>query len=122
MIYTCSIENAEFHAYHGLYPEEKLTGGTFIVNVHVVTERSDDDPLNQLDSVMDYEHLFTLIKETMDQREDLIETVATKLLNRIPVLFHDALHAEVSITKPDPAGLFKTGSATVKLKKTYKKQ
>lgn len=119
MKYTCSIEHAVFHAYHGLYPEEKLTGGTFIVDVHVTCKRKDADPMNSLTEMLNYEALFQLIQSVMQQREDLIETVAANILSGIPELADGIIAAKVKIQKPNPAGLFKTGTAAVELERVY---
>ena len=45
-MYTISLENLEFYAYHGYYQEENLIGTNFIVDIHV---KIDDMQLNEGD-------------------------------------------------------------------------
>lgn len=115
MRYICSLKQLQFHAYHGLYAEEHLTGGTFIVDISIESERHPDDHLNTLESVLDYETVFNLVSDTMKEREDLIEAVAKKIIDRIHSHFTHIERIEVTITKPNPAGLFKSGAAVVTL-------
>jgi dihydroneopterin aldolase len=119
MRYKTSINQVEFFSFHGLYPEEKLTGGKFIADVSVEQEVDDKASLKRLVEVVNYEHLFTIVKNEMDQPKDLIETVAKNILDTLGSRIHYIKTAEVKITKMNPGGLFKSGSASVTLTRNF---
>ena len=53
---TVSIKGAEFHAYHGYYEEERLTGNTFCIDAEVELKSFDFFPnSNKIANV--YDHL-----------------------------------------------------------------
>ena len=119
MRYKTSINQVEFFSFHGLYPEEKLTGGKFIVDATVELEVDDKASLKRLVEVVNYEQLFSIVKNEMDQPKELIETVAKNILDTIGSRIHHIKIAEVKITKLNPGGLFKSGNASVCLSKTF---
>lgn len=109
-----ALEQLEFFAYHGIYPEEKLQGGKFRVDV-VVTETIDAQRnFVDLEAQVNYEQLFQLVKAEMEQPRELIEEVAYRILTAIKQeLRNRQVAIEVKITKPDPGGRFGTGAASV---------
>lgn len=119
MKYRAALNGVEFFAFHGLYPEEKLTGTTFIVNMHVEQEISDDAPLDTLEQVVNYEQLFAITKREMEHPRHLIETVAKSILDDVAKAFPGIHTIGIEIIKLNPGGLFKNGSASIVLSKTF---
>ncbi len=117
MLYTCKLQQIEFYAYHGLHAEEQLTGGKFLVDVSVTAEREESDQMNQLRNLVNYQDLFEMVSAIMKDREDLMETVAKKIIDHVYKKYNNLHLVEVTITKENPAGLFKSGSAVVKLQR-----
>ena len=113
MTYITTVNGLEFYAHHGLYAEERLIGGIFRVDMKVSLEKN--DAINSLEEAVNYEWLVAIAKEEMDQPNELIETVAQNILKRIQNLHVNARSIEVTIHKPNPAGLFKSGEASVTL-------
>ena len=75
---TLELTNLRFFAFHGLYEEEKKIGGEFAVNVFV-TYLPVTFPVTDINETIDYTAIYQLIKEKMQRREDLLETVASNL-------------------------------------------
>jgi dihydroneopterin aldolase len=71
-----ALEGLEFYAYHGLYAFEKEKGAEFLVDVIITEEVEDTNPLNEINQVINYEEIFTIVKEEMEIRRDLIEDIA----------------------------------------------
>jgi dihydroneopterin aldolase len=113
MNYTTTLTGLEFYAYHGLYPEEQVLGQLFGVDVKVILDL--DKPISSLEDAVNYEVLFNTAKEEMAVRQELIETVAQRILKRLHKHFPSAITIEVTIHKPNPAGVFKSGVASVTL-------
>ena len=111
-----ALEGLAFYAYHGLYAFEKEKGAEFLVDVIITEEVEDTNPLNEINQVINYEEIFTIVKEEMEIRRDLIEDLAKTILTRIGHQLLDKNAAiKVKITKPNPGGLFGSGAASVSL-------
>jgi dihydroneopterin aldolase len=119
MRYQTALNNVEFFSFHGLYPEEKLIGGKFSVDVLVEQEIDDQSSMKRLVEVVNYEQLFSIVKKQMEHPRDLIEAVAKCILDDIASRIHKTQFIEVKITKLNPGGLFKSGSASVCLRKNF---
>jgi dihydroneopterin aldolase len=95
------IENAEFFAFHGYYPEERKSGHVFLVTAWVEIGYS-----NQKDQVLsntvNYEDIFNLCKQEMESPKILIETVASAILYRLKTEFPDIRNAYIKIQKRAP--------------------
>ena len=114
MKYITSITGLEFYSFHGLYAEEKLLGALFGVDVSVECEI--EKAITAIDEAINYELILNSVKTQMAIPQDLIETVAQYIISDLKLAFQQAQHIEVTIHKPNPAGLFKSGVATVKMR------
>ena len=83
-----------FHAFHGLYEEEKKNGNNFVVNVDI--EVDTDGIISDLQQTVDYVEVFQLIQKRMLQATPLLETLAQEMSQAIQRL--DNKIATVSIT------------------------
>lgn len=110
MQYTTTLTGLEFFAYHGIYPEEQQIGATFLVDIKVT--RTTQEHITELNQATDYEIIYNIAKLVMEKRENLIETVAQQILANLKGIYQKA-QVEVTIHKPNPAGLFKCGVASV---------
>jgi dihydroneopterin aldolase len=111
MKYQTALNNLEFYAYHGLYKEENLLGGRFLVDVLLETETN--SKILTINQALNYEIIFSIVKEEMEERRELIETVAQSILSELTKAFTDVDHIMVTISKPNPGGLFGSGVARV---------
>ena len=98
---TIELSKLRFHAYHGLYHEEKKLGGDFEVNVTVIHQPK-KIPVLHLEETIDYTAVYNLIKEIMQKPEPLLETVVTLIAEEIMKRFFQAEEVNVSITKLNP--------------------
>lgn len=112
MRYETALTGLEFYSYHGVYAEERRIGALFYVDLKVTREAA--QPIQTLDEATNYELLFHMAKTHMARPEALLEVVAQRILNDMLETFPGA-DLEVSIHKPNPAGVFKSGTASVKL-------
>ncbi|MFI5221414.1 MAG: dihydroneopterin aldolase [Bacteroidia bacterium] len=115
MKYRSSITNVEFFAFHGLYPEEKILGGKYIVDISVELEAEDDASMKRFSEIVNYEKLYSIAKKQMGIPRELVETVAKFILDDIQSKFPKIIFTEVTITKLQPGGVFKSGHSQVSL-------
>ena len=97
-MHTIELSHLRFYAYHGVYEEEKKTGGWFEVNVQV-NINSKNFPVQSLDDTIDYTKLYLLVQEIMHTATPLLETVAGGIAKKILDEFSSASGAEVQIKK-----------------------
>ncbi len=107
----------DFHcqAFHGIYPEELEKGGPFIVNIEVTQKFQNQDTLNQLNQLVNYELLLAFTKEQMAIPRPLIETVAQAILEKIKKQFNHLFQIKVEIIKVNPMQQFDHANVAVEL-------
>jgi len=111
-----ALENLEFFAYHGLYEEEKINGGIFKVDVWIDAEYEDDCDLSKLENLVNYEDAFAVIKAEMEIPRQFIEDLAQRIIAKLEDCFAEKdLIITLKVTKPNPAGKFGSGAASVTL-------
>lgn len=77
---TIRLEELTFHAYHGVLPQEREQGNTFVVNVKAEV---DDTPAVHTDNIhdtVDYSEIYRLVSEQMAIPSQLLEHVAGRIL------------------------------------------
>jgi dihydroneopterin aldolase len=109
---TIHLKNLSFHAYHGLYDEEKILGNTFIVNV-LVNYLPTAQPVTDIGQVLNYEALFEQVNRRMMQPTELLETIVTELGYTIMESFAKVTFVNISIEKLNPPIKHFNGSVVV---------
>lgn len=104
-MYKISLNNLEFHSFHGFYQEENLVGNTFVVEIVVEINdfelgiRNEELGIEELGLTVDYVSLFHIAKEEMSIPRKLLETVVKSIHDRIKLLNPNIHSIEVSLTK-----------------------
>jgi len=110
---TIELSKLRFHAFHGLYKEEKKIGGNYEVNLTVLHEAK-KFPILHLDETIDYCAVYALVNEIMSKPEPLLETVATMIATEILRKFSQVEEVNISVTKLNPPIIAFEGSVGVK--------
>lgn len=109
---TIRLSGLSFHAYHGIYEEEKLIGGEYEVNASVFYNPK-QTPVRHISEVVDYTSIYSLIKKRMDLPTPLLETVATEIAGDILTYFLEVEEVIVEIKKINPPIVGFQGSVSV---------
>ena len=112
---TICLNNLHFHAFHGIYPEEKLIGGEFEVNLSVKYMPA-QIPVTDLRHTVNYAELYNLLVAEMKKPCAVLETFVTKLAALILARFSLVEEVEISITKLHPPLVNFQGSVGVSYK------
>lgn len=98
-----SLEGIEFHAYHGVFSEEKKLGNRFTVDIHVDTEFKramlDDD----LKETVDYYRIYQIAKSHMQEPVRLLEHLAHLMIQDIVKAYPNLDEVQIIIKKHNPA-------------------
>ena len=96
------LRNIRLYSYHGCMDEEKKIGSDYVVNLKVKTDLSASSKSDNLADTVDYVNLYSIVKEEMDQRAKLLETVADRIINRVLKEHPDVIKASVKVAKKNP--------------------
>jgi 7,8-dihydroneopterin aldolase/epimerase/oxygenase len=103
---------------HGLYPEEKLLGNEFRLDVNL-SYSIGEAIISSLDHTVDYVMVYELVKKEFAQPEALLETLAMRMAASLKQYFPQVLEVEVSIHKLHPPLFSFRGSTGVSYRKVY---
>lgn len=96
-----ALHNVQFAAFHGLHPQEKITGNTFVVNLKVTTP-APAGAVIQINDTIDYSMLYAIVKDIMAVPVDLLETLVQKITAAILTGYPQVVAVEVQIEKLNP--------------------
>jgi len=100
-----------FHAEHGLFEEEKILGGDFMVDISISYQPKSAP--HQLSETIDYAAVYSLVKQKMAQPAALLETLVMNIADESLQTFPLAEEVCVSIQKTNPPIAGFTGNASV---------
>jgi len=110
--YQVSIDDIRIFAFHGLYPEERILGNWYILDVFMesdVTSDFSDDIANTID----YSQIYAICKQIMAIPVDLLETVAENIAQKIRAEISEDVSILVQISKENPPMGISSGRSTV---------
>lgn len=96
------LENIEFHAKHGVFEQENITGNTFIVNIKIKTDLSKAAESDNLNDTINYGEIYNIIKQEMDIPSKLIEHVGGRIIRQLIQNFPSIKGIELKISKKTP--------------------
>lgn len=113
-----SLRNLIFHAFHGLYEEEKQLGNQFEVNLDIYFPEP-DTAITHLDQTVNYVTLYNLVQERMQVPEPLLETLAMDIASSAKREFPQIFEINVSISKINMPLVNFRGNISVTYHKKY---
>lgn len=113
-IFTISLQHVHFRAYHGLYPQERVEGNDFIINL-AAKYTTANPQIVSLDDTVDYGALYGIVQEVMARPVDLLETVVQQIAQLILTQYPQVLEVRVSLEKTKPPIADFNGSAVVEI-------
>ena len=116
-MFTINLHNLVFHAYHGVYEEERILGNDFEVNVSLAFEA--DEPVTSLHNTINYVSIYNIVKQKMAIALPLLETLAQELTQEIYDFDNRIKSISVSVGKKNPPISNMEGSVSVHYKKTF---
>ena len=94
MIYTITLDEMEFKAYHGCYDLEKLVGNRFLVSISLDAELDEAAHADDVTKTINYLRVYAIVAECMKQKSDILENVTLRII--------EALYAEFPPAPPCP--------------------
>jgi 7,8-dihydroneopterin aldolase/epimerase/oxygenase len=98
---TVQLADLRFHAFHGIYEEEKIKGSEYEVHLQVKYEEK-KIKFNDIKNVIDYVELYKIIKKRMAAPTPLLEEVAESIIRKIRHEYSFAKEVIITIFKLQP--------------------
>ena len=115
---TIELKELRFHAFHGLFEEEKLTGNEFGVNMSV-SYRPPSPLMDKIADTIDYEQLYEIVKAEMKKRRDLLETLVIEIAEKVYESFPIVTKVVITISKLHPPIAGFSGNVSVSFQKEF---
>jgi len=112
MISKIYLSDMEFYAHHGCFEEESLVGTHFKVDVILEYDATQAATSDDHTKVVNYQAVYSDIKEIMKVPVKLLETLCQKCLTMLKEKYPQIIHAEVIIHKINPALGGKVGAVS----------
>ena len=96
------LEKMQFYAYHGHYPEEKVVGTKFEVDLMMESSLNAAGKSDDLVDTLNYQEAYEVVKEVMGNSYNLLEHIAHQILTNLKSQFSQLEFAQVKISKMNP--------------------
>ncbi len=100
---SIALEGLEFFAYHGYYDEEQKLGNKYSVDIIVYTDFAEAAQTDNLQATVNYETLYQIVAEVMQQPARLLEHIAQKIIDKVFSYIPELEAVEVVVSKFNPA-------------------
>ena len=112
-----TLENMEFHAFHGCLEHEQKLGNTFIVSIGIEIDTSLAGQTDELEHTLNYQLVYDAVKTQMEIPSKLIEHVGQRILDAVFSEFQQIQGLKVKLSKLNPPLGGKVDRVTIELNK-----
>lgn len=109
------LKDLRIFAYHGVMPQENLTGDYFLVNLRLKVDISPALSSDRLEDTINYGKVYEIVKSEMAIPSKLIEHVAGRICKSIFRKFQSVTEIDIEILKQNPPMGADCGGAGIKL-------
>jgi dihydroneopterin aldolase len=109
------LNQLEYHAYHGVYAEERERGQAFLVDIAFSCDISQAAESDDLSNTIDYVKVYNCVSEEMRKPVNLLEHLVVKIRERLQEDFPDMEEIHVKVTKVHPPLEGKNGGFSVEI-------
>ena len=96
------LNGLRFHAFHGVMPQERLTGNDYRVDLKIDFPLETAVGSDNVDDTLNYATVYAAVKEEMDVPSQLIERVAYRIADRLFRTFKTINEVEIKVEKCNP--------------------
>jgi len=93
------VEGIKIYAYHGCFKEEAIIGTNFLIDVELDTDLSIPADSDNINDALNYQAVFTIIKEQMAIRSNLLEHVGKRIIEKLFESFAQVENVRLKVAK-----------------------
>ena len=97
-----TINGLRFHAYHGVLPQERLTGNDYLINLRVRCSIEKAMHTDSVEDTLNYATVYEAVASEMMIPSNLLEHVAGRIGTHLFDMFPEIKDIDLSITKLNP--------------------
>ncbi len=97
-----ALEGMKFYAYHGVYEEERILGGEYVVDVYITTVFAKAAIDDDLYKTINYETIYLICQIAMRKPSKLVEAVAERIGLGIRNQFKNISELNIRVAKLHP--------------------
>lgn len=97
-----ALEGMEFHANHGVYEEEQISGTQYSVDLYIETSYESAAAEDDLAETINYETVYRIVEGEMRKQSQLIETILHRIIDRMKHQFGSIQEIKVRVRKHHP--------------------
>lgn len=116
--FIIELRGLQFYSFHGLYEEEKKTGGEFVIDA-LIKINSSHDEVSSIEETVNYAEVFRIIKKEMKEPRELLETLTQSIAEKIHSEFPVIKEIEVRVEKKAPPIVGFTGTVAATYRNTF---
>ena len=117
---TISLKGLRFYAFLGVYPEEKIIGNQFEIDLDIECIPV-SGTITSISDTVNYTDLYLLIRTEMKKPTELLETFLMQTVEKIHLAHPSIVRAEMTITKFLPPMPGFEGKVCVKYAKEFQR-
>jgi len=95
------LNGMKFHSYHGVYPKEKVEGGSFEVDLELEIKTNILKVNDSLENTLDYSEIYLLVSKIMATPVNLLEELALRIGRELKS-FYPIGYYRIRISKLQP--------------------
>ncbi|ACU63641.1 dihydroneopterin aldolase [Chitinophaga pinensis] len=114
---TVGLEQATFRAFHGLYPEERVIGNEFVVDIFVTIPGTHH--IDSIAETVNYQGLYNIVKKIMAVPQPLLEQVVYNISGAVKEKYPEIQRSVISLKKMNPPMGAPIRNSIVTLEKNY---
>ena len=80
---SIKIQDLTFHSYHGVHATEREVGGKYVVQIEMRASVEESFQTDNLSDTIDYAAVAKRVQHIMDMPQNLIEKVASDIVNAL---------------------------------------
>ncbi len=97
-----TLNDMHFYSYHGVLPQESVTGTDYTVSLQLHTDITRAMVSDALPDTIDYSAVYAVVKAEMQQPTKLLEHVCGRIVRHIFSEFSAVEAVDISIDKSNP--------------------
>ncbi|MBP1675663.1 MAG: dihydroneopterin aldolase [Bacteroidetes bacterium] len=112
-----TLNEMEFHAFHGCLSHEKELGNTFRVTLSISIDTARAGSTDNLADTLNYQKVYDVVKHEMDIASNLIEHVAQRIADAVMGQFAEIDEIKLLLSKKNPPLGGKVESVSIEIHK-----
>ena len=109
------LQNLRFHAFHGVMPQERLTGNDYRIDLKINYPLDDAVVTDEVEDTLNYATVYQLTKQEMERPSKLVENVAYRIAKSLIDHFPTIKEVYIKVAKCNPPMGADTAGAGVEL-------